>query len=63
MQAPQVKCRKQYQMPVLIPGYAPQVITVVSRQEVNGETWFRVRFADNAYLVVHPSRIEEVAHA
>ncbi len=62
MQANQVKRGNEYQVPVLWPDYPAQRVTVVSRSPSAGEGWFRVRFhKDGGLLVVHASRIEEVA--
>lgn len=68
MQANEIKCRKDYQLEVMWPGYAPERIRVLRKQMVNDEVWFVCRFLDSKptwntatkgsnCLTIHPSRI------
>ena len=60
MRAEQVKCRRIYET---IPRGAPsEILRVIRREIINGETWFHVRFlSDGGRLVMHPESLRECA--
>lgn len=57
MTATEIKLGNKYTVPVLFPDAQPQIVTVISREQINGQSWFRVQYSDGARLVVHPSNI------